>query len=88
VLYLGISKTNWGGVPLPFDLGPFGVPGCSLNVSPEFAVLGRGGTARFTVPIDPAAVGVHGYFQWVLLGDPSGKLVVTTQRKDLVVNPL
>jgi hypothetical protein len=87
-LYLGVSKTSWGGVPLPLDLGLFGVPGCALNVSPEFAVPGSGGTAGFTVPVDPAAVGVHGYFQWVLLGDPSGKLVVTTQGKDVVVNPL
>ena len=32
-LFLGFSFKNWGSVPLPADLTPFGMPGCTLNVS-------------------------------------------------------
>ena len=30
---LGFSFKNWGSIPLPADLGPFGMPGCSWQVS-------------------------------------------------------
>jgi hypothetical protein len=35
LLAMGLSNTQWGVIPLPFDLGGQGFPGCSLGVSPD-----------------------------------------------------
>ena len=32
---VGFSRTTWGGIPLPVDLAPVGLPGCPLQNSME-----------------------------------------------------
>lgn len=87
MLYLGLSKTTWQGVPLPLDLAIVGSPGCLLNVSPDFLMYsGAQGSFSFGVPNDQAIVGLHMYSQWMLVGDPSGKLVVSTRGADIELN--
>ncbi|TAJ18247.1 MAG: hypothetical protein EPO68_08195 [Planctomycetota bacterium] len=87
MLYLGLSKTLWQGLPLPLDLGFVGSPGCMLNVSPDFLMYsGAQSSFSFGVPNDQAIVGLHMYSQWMLVGDPSGKLVVTTRGADIEIN--
>lgn len=52
-LIVGISDTTWSGFALPLDLGPFGLPGCDLNVSFQLQVdftTDSNGSFRFTVP--------------------------------------
>ncbi len=79
-LWLGLSRTDWNGVPLPASLAGAGGPGCFLNVSldvpvytgPLFALGG-------VIPNDPLLVGFPFHLQWFLFGDPSGKQVVSTR---------
>jgi len=47
-LLLGFSSAAWGGFALPLDLANFGVPGCSLLVSPDFVL------PQTTAPVPPA----------------------------------
>jgi hypothetical protein len=79
-LYLGFSNTLWNGLPLPLDLALYGVPGCFVNSSWE-ALLWQGPVVPIPVgvPNVPALAGVVTWWQGVLLGDPGGRLVVTTQ---------
>jgi hypothetical protein len=85
--YLGISNTSWMGIPLPLDLAILGVPGCMVNISMDMPFF-SGPVVPLAIPIpnDPLAVGAHLYFQNFLLGDPSGKLVVTTRGIDVLIN--
>lgn len=51
---LGASRTLHGSLPLPFDLGLIGMPGCTLLASPEITVQAPAdpqGIARFTFPV-------------------------------------
>jgi hypothetical protein len=61
LVWLGWSKTSWGSLTLPFDLGPLGMPGCALRVSPElgFLVPNRNGSARLDlwIPADGSLLG-------------------------------
>lgn len=87
MLYMGVSKTLWQGLPLPLDLALVGSPGCMLNVSPDFLMYsGAQSSFSFGVPNDQTIVGLHVYSQWMLVGDPSGKLVVTTRGADIEIN--
>jgi hypothetical protein len=80
VLFLGFSDTSWGPVPLPFDLTPFGAAGCFVNASWDVvAGAGAPGSVPVDVPADTWLGGGVVHLQWALLGDPSGKTVVTTQ---------
>ncbi|HKB15555.1 MAG TPA: integrin alpha [Planctomycetota bacterium] len=74
-LLTGASSSSWLGIPLPLDLGTFGLPGCFLYASPDaIRVTGTGvgffdyGTGSVPVPIPaaPALVGVLVHFQWSL----------------------
>ena len=79
-LWLGASGSAWGSLALPFDLGPFGAPGCLLSASAE-VVLYAGApapTLPLPVPLDSTLGGVVVVLQWGLLGDP-GRPVVTTR---------
>jgi hypothetical protein len=62
-LIMGASKTAWGAMPLPLDLGA----GCLLHVSVDavFSVPITFGKATFEVPIpnDPSLQGASAYFQ-------------------------
>jgi hypothetical protein len=67
---LGTSDTEAAGMPLPLDLGPFGMPGCSLWQSADLALLwpttpGAAATATFTmdVPDELWLVGMDVYAQ-------------------------
>lgn len=35
LIVLGLSNTTWNSLPLPFDLGPIGFPGCDLLVAAD-----------------------------------------------------
>lgn len=67
---LGYSDALWqGGIPLPFDMGIFGAPGCSILVdllAVFSATTDARGSARqpLTVPNQPALLGVQFYAQW------------------------
>lgn len=81
-LYAGISNTTWGGIALPLDLGFLSptTAGCAVNVALD--VLTYSGAPRslsFAIPIDPQLADRTVFLQWLLLGDPSGRLLVTTR---------
>ncbi|MCB9882575.1 MAG: S8 family peptidase [Planctomycetes bacterium] len=80
VLYAGLSDSNYLGIPLPFDLGLIGSPGCSAYVSLE-SVLHSGlpGSLAVAIPADPVFTGATVFLQAFLIGDPSGRLVITTR---------
>jgi len=78
-LLLGLTNTQWWGVPLPLDLAFLGLPGCALLVSPDLAfpavATGSGALAghaslTFPVPVTPSTLGASTYFQW-FTADPS-----------------
>ena len=88
-LFFGISKTSWLGLPLPLDLKIIGAPSCFLNISLDAPLYtGTPGALRVPVPRDQALVGIPMNFQWLLLGDPSRKPVVTTRGAALVLGGL
>jgi hypothetical protein len=57
----GTSRTQWALGSLPADLGPFGLPGCLLFVSPDVVrvlpVVGGSATLTVDVPVHPLLVG-------------------------------
>jgi hypothetical protein len=57
----GDSRTTWGPLPLPLDLAPYGMTGCTLHANPllSFVLPNAGGTATWSVgvPNTPALVG-------------------------------
>ena len=69
--FLGISKTSWGGVALPFDLTPFGAKGCKIYTDGAVVLTATShptyasGTAKFCffVPNDPSYLGKKIYTQ-------------------------
>lgn len=66
ILVFGVSNTQWGAITLPFDMAPFGFPGCPLNVSYNKAfTLFSDGNGRLAVPIQTAgfAPGMRLYSQ-------------------------
>ena len=83
VMY-GLSKSRYGGVKLPFDLGPLGAPGNTLYVSPDLmlpVVLRRAsfgfyliGQTSLPVPNVQSLVGVVLYGQGVAAHPASNQL--------------
>ncbi|MGE3173908.1 MAG: kelch repeat-containing protein [Planctomycetota bacterium] len=73
LLWFSASNTNWGGVPLPLALGPFGMPGCTVDVAIDATLLTApvAGTASFAlqVPNDPALLGGEAHLQ-AAVADP------------------
>jgi hypothetical protein len=59
--FLGASRSAWGTLPLPLDLAPLGMPGCTLlaSVDVSAALAKDGARARMTIglPADRALVG-------------------------------
>jgi hypothetical protein len=66
---LGTSRTIWGTTPLPFDLAPYGMPGCRLLARPDAVVLlpATGGFAAQSTPVpaNSALAGLRLYAQAV-----------------------
>ncbi len=88
-LFFGVSRTSWLGLPLPLDLKIIGVPSCFLNISLDALLYsGAPGALHLNIPKNQALVGIPMNFQWLLLGDPSGKAVVTTGGAAMVLGGL
>jgi hypothetical protein len=69
-LILGQSTLSWFGNTLPLAMGPFGAPGCDLNVSLDFyvpAMTTATGTISLPlfIPNDPRLVGFTRFVQWL-----------------------
>lgn len=84
--FFGFSRTSWGFIPLPYDLSPQGMPGCSMLVSPPppGVILGSSSATgqcvwSQPVPLAPFLVGTELYFQALipdaLAGNPLGAIV-------------
>jgi hypothetical protein len=73
-LFLGFSNTRWGSVPLPFDLTPLGMTGCSLLVEVPilFPFASRGGRTTLSLAISdrPDLLGFQ-FFDQALVIDPA-----------------
>jgi hypothetical protein len=73
-LLFGVSNTEWGGIPLPVDLGIIGMPGCGLQVSIDFVVpvAITGNVAPWTVQIPANEDLVNGtfYLQGLVFDSP------------------
>lgn len=75
-LLAGASSASWVGVPLPWNLGPIGAPGCRLLVSIESILgtvtdpMGRG-LLPLGIPNAPALQGLSVHFQWLLVDSPA-----------------
>jgi hypothetical protein len=78
LLGVGDSNQQWNGLPLPFSLGGFGAPGCSLltsqlvSLGAQFDSTGQA-QLRLAVPRDPGLIGSNLFFQWVAV-DPTNRL--------------
>lgn len=85
---LGFTRDSVGGIPLPIDLAPIGMPGCSLLVSLEVDVAldNLGGYARWSLPIPfaPNLLGAEVYLQAFAL-DPGVNALGATMSNGLVV---
>ena len=79
--FLGASKTNWSGIPLPFDCGAIGMPGCTIYCSADITVplTASSGLANwsFTIPYDVGLIGAFAYQQALVL-DPAVNLMGVT----------
>jgi hypothetical protein len=77
-LLLGVSTTQYAGVPLPAAMDPFGLPGCALRTSIEAVytgIAGSIGTGRghmqldLPLPVRTATLGgIPLSAQWLVLG--------------------
>lgn len=78
IMFLGLSNSTAVFGSLPFDLTPFGAPGCLARVSTDanFFVGGAGNTANWVVPIPNvgAIIGMPIYTQ-AFVPDPALNLV-------------
>ncbi|MCB9883178.1 MAG: S8 family serine peptidase [Planctomycetes bacterium] len=89
ILFLGASNTNYLGIPLPFDLSVIGAFGCFAYVSLDINFYaGPIAPVPVVIPNDTALVGVPTYQQAWLLGDPGGKLFVTTRGSRVILSGL
>ncbi len=82
-LLLGFSNSNANGLPLPFDLGLIGAPGCtqyvSLDIGSAYAADATGrARAPLPVPNDAALTGNSIYLQWIDLDLFANALRLTT----------
>jgi hypothetical protein len=66
-MWMGFSRTNWSLGSLPYDLGAFGMTGCTLFVSGDFVVplLNWNGVAvwHLSIPNAPQILGLPFYLQ-------------------------
>ncbi|MCA8957689.1 MAG: hypothetical protein KDC87_16560 [Planctomycetes bacterium] len=73
-LYLSLSNTSWGSIPLPLDLSFLGAPGCNLRVAPlfQFPIGNTNGTATWVVPL-PTTTSLAGlpFYNQAYAADPT-----------------
>jgi hypothetical protein len=74
-LMIGNSASDFGGIPLPFDMTPIGAPGCQIvnNMLLSFAVAWTTSTfvrVDLTFPDDKSLVGIT-YFSQYLFFEPA-----------------
>jgi hypothetical protein len=72
LLFTGYSNSNWNGVPLPFDLGQLGAPGCSLlaaghSINAVATDANGAGSTNLTVPNDNSLCSGQIYQQWIVV---------------------
>jgi hypothetical protein len=73
---MGVSRSTWLGLPLPFELTPAGIPGCLLHQSADVTIaLGApAGTGLvpwpIAIPNNPLLLGSELYFQALTLELP------------------
>lgn len=75
LLLFGSSATTWNGVPLPFDLGPYGAPGCSLlveNLISSALVTNPAGATnlQYTLPYNIYVLG-QSFYNQAFVFDPA-----------------
>lgn len=72
-LLVGFSRQNHGSLPLPFDLGVLGMPGCNLLCSADIVVnLPLDANGRGSIPIVAWSPGLRIYQQALFVTGPSG----------------
>ena len=84
VCLVGLSGTEFNGIPLPFALDMFGAPGCSLQVAPFLQIpslLARApagprteGRAELPIPRDSNLSGLELFAQWMVFSPGSNLL--------------
>jgi hypothetical protein len=80
---IGLSRTAWGALALPYPLAGFGMPGCSAWIDPAVVtfLLGAGGAASwpFGIPSNLQLQGVQFFVQGVVadVGANPANLTVT-----------
>jgi hypothetical protein len=71
-LFLGMSRTSFGGVPLPFPLHNLGMSGCLLHVSPDVLLVTNTDPTGYAFVDVPIRLGTPGTFtlygQWLSFG--------------------
>lgn len=72
ILNLGLSSRHWGSIRLPFDLSPFGAPGCHAYAEPLISlVTATGATGFASIPLrhpnHRGLVGLRFYTQFVAI---------------------
>jgi len=83
ILGIGLSDSWWAGVPLPFDLSPIGMTGCSLLVSPDVTITQQtdaSGIARLRVfvPNQPSMLGAEVFTQAFVADALANRFAATT----------
>jgi hypothetical protein len=93
-LLTGFSRTAMGPIPLPFDLGVLGAPGCRWLGSAEIVQgtavdpAGRA-TIEFVVPGDPLLLGLEFFQQWAVIDPGANALGLSfSQGGHGVIGPL
>jgi len=93
-LTLGSSRTRFGPLPLPLDLGFLGATNCDLNACLTFMVMtsldaNGEGSALFPFPNDQSLLGLDFFSQWLLL-DPKANSagLVTTEGMQVTVGDI
>jgi hypothetical protein len=77
LVWLGFSRTKFAGIPLPLDLTPAGMTGCSLRVSAELALPAPGARTALAIPGDPVLLGLPFFAQASVVDPPANTLGVT-----------
>ena len=92
LITLGISKTRWGAIPLPLNLGVIGGTGCLLHISYDLNLplaTNSSGIADLTLTVQniPSTIGQHFYWQSTIFdpGSPRPTKFAVSNALDLKV---